>query len=44
MQQILSRDEKIVALKREFRDMDTNKDGIISHNELFYQLEQNTVT
>ena len=35
----MSREEKILALKKEFRDMDTNKDGMISHNELLYQME-----
>ena len=33
---VLNREEKILALKKEFRDMDTNKDGKITHDELFY--------
>jgi len=39
----MSREEKILALKKEFRDMDTNKDGMISHNELLYQMENKSV-
>ncbi len=40
---ILSKEKKIEALKKEFRDMDLNNDKKIRHQEFLYQLDRKNV-
>lgn len=40
---ILTKEEKINALKQEFRQMNTNNDRGISHNELIFNLDKKNV-
>lgn len=42
-EKILTREQKIISLQKEFRLMDVNDDKKIQHQELLYQLDRKNV-
>lgn len=40
----LTREQRIDLLRREFKKMDTDKDGFVEYNDLLFRLNKNKVS